>query len=114
MKSATDERLTGTKLGDYNLEQFVEQSIWGPVFLARTKDVTQSYLLCILNKPTTLTVKDREAYIEHFQYQASQISSLQHPYILPLLDYGYDHGMSYLVSPHIPMRSLRTRLEKSG
>jgi serine/threonine protein kinase len=31
-----------------------------------------------------------------------------------VLDYGCEHGMLYLVSPHIPMRSLRARLAKSG
>jgi len=74
MRAITDEKLTRTKLGDYRLEQFIEQTIWGSVFLAHTEDATQTYLLCILSKPSTLTVKDREAYIEHFQYQASQNS----------------------------------------
>ncbi len=114
VKNLTFDRLVGTTLGNYRLEQLIEQNNSQLVFLARSGDATTTYLLRILGVPTGLTSKEREDYQERFLYRASQVATLQHPYILPVLDYGCEHGMLYLVSPHIPMRSLRARLAKSG
>jgi serine/threonine protein kinase len=111
---ASPDRLIGARLGNYRLEQLLGQENWGPVFLARTDAAENTYLLRILPGSTTPGVKDRQAYLERFQHQASQIATLQHPNILPLVDYGNYHGMLYVVSPHIATRSLRTRLAKSG
>ena len=109
---ASLDRLIGTRLGNYRLEQSLGQGKWGPIFLARTDTADTAYLLRILAGLTLSGARDRQAYLERFQHQASQIATLQHPNILPLLDYGSYHGMPYLVSPHIAMRSLRTRLAK--
>jgi serine/threonine protein kinase len=113
IKNPTFDRLVGTTLGNYRLEQLIEQNNAELVFLART-DGTTTYLLRILAVPTGLASRERDAYLERFLYRVSQIAALQHPYILPVLDYGVEHGMPYLVSPQIPMRSLRARLAKSG
>jgi serine/threonine protein kinase len=110
---ASLDRLIGTRLGNYHLEQSLGQGKWGPVFLARTDTAETTYLLRILAGSTAPGVKARQAYLERFQHQASQIAALQHLNILPLLDYGIYQGMPYLVSPYIAMRSLRTRLAKN-
>jgi serine/threonine protein kinase len=112
--SSTFEQLVGTTLGNYRLEQLNGQSRMGPIFLVRTDKASTTFLLHILAGSMNLAPKDRESYLERFQYQASQIATLQHPYILPLLDYGAYRGLSYLITPHIQMRSLHTRLAKSG
>ena len=108
------ERLIGSTLGNYRLEQLVSQEAFGPVFLARNDTSSTKYLLRILTQPTKLAPKDRQAYLERFQYQAGQIAALQHPNILPLLDYGIYQGMPYLVSPDLSMRSLHSRLTRNG
>jgi serine/threonine protein kinase len=115
LKNMTFDKWIGMSPGNYRLEQFIEQSNWGPVFLARDNATSASYLLRFLvGAPTNLAPKEHELYLERFQYQASQIATLQHPNILPLLDYGIFRGLPYLVSPQIPMRSLHNRLAKSG
>lgn len=108
------DKLIGIKIGSYRLEQFVEQNRWGPVFLARTDPAAHTYLLRILAWPSNIIAREREAYLERFQHQANQIATLQHPDILPLLDYGSYRGMPYLVFPHTPTRSLHARLMKNG
>ena len=108
------DQMAGTTLGNYRLERFIGQSKVGPVFLARSNAAASAYLIRFLVGPANLPAKYRDDYLERFQHQASQIVALQHPYILPLLDYGIYRGVPYLVSPHIAMRSLRTRLAKSG
>ncbi len=114
LKNNTFEKWIGMSLGNYRLEQFIEQSNWGPVFLARTNATSTGYLLRFLIGPANQSSKEHELYLERFQYQASQIATLQHPNILPLIDYGVYRGLPYLVSPQMPMRSMLSRLDKSG
>ncbi len=114
LKSTIFEKWIGTSLGNYRLEQFIEQSNWGPVFLARTNVNTTGYLLRFLMGSTNQSSRSHELYLERFQYQASQIATLQHPNILPLIDFGVYRGLPYLVSPQMSMRSLLSRLDKSG
>lgn len=108
------EQLVGTTLGNYRLEQLTGQGRMGPIFLVRTDTASTTFLLHMLAGSMNLAPKDRESYLERFQYQASQIATLQHPYIFPLLDYGVYRGLPYLISPHIQMRSLHARLARSG
>ncbi len=76
LKNTTFEKWIGTSLGNYRLEQFNEQTNWGPVFLARTSANSTSYLLRFLIGPASQTSKGHELYLERFQYQASQIAYL--------------------------------------
>lgn len=99
-------------MGKYYLERFIGRSKIGPIFLIRAD--TTSYLLRFLDGPLNETPRDHAVYLEHFQYRASQIATLQHPHLLPLLNYGVFRGLPYLVTPHLPLRSLRTRLLKNG
>src|SRR6266446_4401674 len=114
IEHASYDKLIGVTTGNYRLEQFIGQGKLGPVFLARTNGATTTCLLRFLVGPTNPNGRERDVYLERFQHQASQIAILRHPYILPLLGYGTYRGIPYLVSPHIAMRSLRTRLAKSG
>ena len=114
LKNSTFEKWIGTSLGNYRIEEFIEQSNWGPVFLARTNKNTTSYLLRFLTRQANQSSKSHELYLERFQYQANQIANLQHPNILPLIDFGVYKGLPYLVSPQMSMRSLLSRLERSG
>ncbi|HZT99165.1 MAG TPA: protein kinase, partial [Ktedonobacteraceae bacterium] len=113
LKQGSFDKLTGLTLGTYRLEQFVGQGKTGPIFLART-DATTTYVIHFLIGSMSPTVKEQELELERFQYQASLIATLQHPHILPLLDFGVYRGLPYLVSPHIPLRPLRTRIAKNG
>jgi serine/threonine protein kinase len=113
LKNTTFEKWIGTSLGSYRLEQFIEQSNWGPVFLARSNANSTGYLLRFLIGPANQSSKSHELYLERFQYQASQIATLQHPNILPFIDFGVYRGLPYLVSPQMSMRSLLSRLDRN-
>ena len=113
IKVRSFDKLVGITLGNYRIEQFLGQSDAGPNFLVRT-DATTTYLLRFLVGSTSLTSQDQSVYLERFHYQASQIAALRHPYILPLLDFGVYRNVPYLIFPHIPLRSLRTRIDKNG
>jgi serine/threonine protein kinase len=116
IKNLALDKLAGTTLGTYHLERFIGHGKIGPTFLAHSdaNNATTTYLLQFLDGPMYATPKDHEVQLEHFQYLASQVATLKHPYILPLIDFGVFRGFPYLVSPHIPLRSLRTRIDKNG
>ena len=113
MKTMPFNKLAGISLGRYYLEQYIGQGKLGPIFLANSESTT-TYLVRFLEDPMYIAPSERAIYLEQFQYRASQIATLQHPYLLPLQDYGIFLDVPYLVSPHLPLRSLRTRLARHG
>src|SRR5260221_1260118 len=120
--NAPYERLIGTTLGNYRLEQLLEQGEAGCVFVARNNGAGALFRLRILAVPPDLTAEERIVYLGRFQQEANQVASLQHKGILPLVDYGThstvgdSQGISwpYLVWPQLPMRSLSAQLTKIG
>src|SRR5437660_926500 len=114
------ERLVGVVLGNYRLEQLVEQDRWGAVFLgstntrARTGTIIRFISTPPLEPGSDLKPDTRLIYLGRFQQEANQVSTLQHPHILPLLDYGSYRGMPYLVYPDVSRMSLRTMLVQNA
>src|SRR5579859_6977138 len=112
------ERLVGTVLGNYRLEQLLEQAKAGPVFLARSRDNASSIIRFIgtpgLENRSGPMQQAQMIFLGRFQQEAMQLAALQHPHMLPVLDYGNYQGMPYLVYPYIPMTTVRTLGEQHG
>jgi serine/threonine protein kinase len=106
------DKLIGTMLGSYRLEQLLESRSLAPVFLARNSTTGAMYRLSILTLPADLPSEQRIVYLGRFQQEAISISALHHPSILPLFDYGNSGGMPYLVWAHPPMKPLNVELAK--
>lgn len=112
--------LIGATLGNYLLEELIEQSEAGCVFRARNNVAGTLFRLRVLVVPPNLKPEDRIVYLGRFQQEANKVASLQHTHILPLVDYamhsalGDPNGISwpYLVSPYLPMKSLSTQLAR--
>ncbi|MBV9232374.1 MAG: protein kinase [Chloroflexi bacterium] len=108
------ERLIGAALGHYRLQQLIDQGKWGPTFLASARNGA-TYVLRFIGTPSLDTQPDktpdaRIVFLGLFQQEANHIAALEHPHILPLLDYGNYQGMPYLVYPHVSLTPLRTIL----
>jgi len=67
----------GTTLGEYRLEQLLERSEFGPVFLARNNATGTMFRLRILTLPSELASEERIVYLGHFQQQENQLTELQ-------------------------------------
>jgi Rieske Fe-S protein len=106
------DKLIGTTLGSYRLEQLLEGRSLAPVFLARNSTTGAMNRLDILTLPANLPSEERIVYLGRFQQEAISISALHHPSILPLFDYGNSGGMPYLVWAHPPMKPLNAELAK--
>ena len=91
-------------LGNYRLKRLIEYSQTGPVFLARFDAGAETYLLRFLTNLGNAREQWHSDDLERFHDLAKQILALQHPYILPLLDYGIYQGIPYLVTPKLTIR----------
>src|SRR5260221_5749399 len=108
------EQLIGTTVGVYHLEELIGHNELGPLFGARGDPPSSAFFLCLVAISPTMTPEARIVYYDRFQQQAGHIATLQHPYILPLIDYGFFSDMPYVVWPYIPPRSLSARLAQHG
>src|SRR5260370_42620064 len=93
-------KLVGSTLANYRLEQLIERDKLGPVFLARStsaspqstgrdqsgpyaENTTATYRLRILDISADLKAEERIIYLGRFQQEANQVAALRHPAILP-------------------------------
>ncbi len=106
--------LVGMTFGYYQCFELIERSDLGPLYLARAANSDASYRLRILPVRTDLSPQTRTAYLERFLRQADHVATLQHPHILPLVDFGHENGLPYLVYPDVPLRSLASQLAQHG
>ncbi|HEY6284995.1 MAG TPA: protein kinase [Ktedonobacteraceae bacterium] len=110
--------LIGATLGNYVLEELLEQSEAGSVFKALNTASGTLFRLRVLVVPPDLKPEDRIVYLGRFQKEANKVTSLQHMYILPLVDYAMHSAVGdlqgtswpYLVSPYLPLKQLSARL----
>jgi eukaryotic-like serine/threonine-protein kinase len=114
VESSSYEKLVGSIAGSYRLDQLLERHAWGPIFLATTK-TGERYDIRFIGSPhiqngTGQATEARILSIGRFQQEANRVAALEHPHILPLLDYGSFQGAPYLVYPHTHLVSLRTLL----
>ncbi len=108
------ERLIGTMLGPYQIEQLSEWNELGPIFVGRHTSDGGSFRIRPLEMPTDFNQDEFTAYLKRLDNQAQHVATLQHPYILPLTQFGSVSGLCYLVSPFPTARSLSTRIKRSG
>jgi serine/threonine protein kinase len=70
----------------------------------------------VLNREVALKLLDPrlahdQVHVERFRLEARRVASLQHPHIVPLLDYGEQAGRLFLVMPFYPI-ALRELLQQ--
>jgi len=114
--------LIGAILGNYCLEELIEQNEASSVYKAHNTVAGTLFRLRVIAVPPDLKPEDRIVYLGRFQQEANQVAALQHMHILPLVDYamhsaaGDPKGTSwpYLVSPYLSVKPLSTQLARKG
>src|SRR5579863_2883195 len=86
----------GTYVGPYRLEQVLDQGMLGPAFRGRERTSGAEVRIRLLNVPPARSDEAADAYRRIVEREAPQIATLRPPYILPLTDYGVQHGVVYL------------------
>ena len=114
--------LIGATPGNYCLEELIEQNEASSVYKARNTHAGTLFRIRVIAVPSDLKPEDRIVYLGRFQQQANQVAGLQHPQILPLVDYAIYSSTGppkatswpYLVSPYLSVTSLSTLLARKG
>lgn len=124
MDSKKDKRekkvsLAGQQLGRYRLIRLIGSGGMGEVYLAEDLGLNRQVAIKVIRaESTALPGADVAKATALFQREARAVAMLDHPYILPLYDYGEQNqvGMTltYLVMPYRQEGSLANWLQQRG
>src|SRR5690242_6372963 len=101
MQQLSPDALVGASLGEYRLEHLLAKGELSSMFLATNPKANTPFTLRILHVNADQSTESGAAYVTRFQQQANHIATLQHPYILPLIDFNVWRGVPYLVWPGV-------------
>ncbi|WP_376796225.1 serine/threonine protein kinase [Thermogemmatispora sp.] len=108
------EALIGMKLGTCTLQRLIGQGGMGAVFLAQQSRPRRQVAVKVLFPMASLTPHQLAAFLERFRRETDAAASLEHPNIMPVYEYGEQHGLAYLVMPYISGGTLRDEMEREG
>ncbi|GLV57208.1 hypothetical protein KDH_40450 [Dictyobacter sp. S3.2.2.5] len=102
--------LVGTVLGNYTLEKVIGHSQFSTIYLAR--QFHPGRLVAV--KVVQAQAPRRDDFFLRFRREVTNIARLDHPHILPLLDYEEHDQLAYVVMPYIGSGSLEQLLKREG
>ena len=111
--------LEGLQLGNYRLQRLIGRGSMGEIYVAEDVRMTRTVAVKVLrNEPNPrANMQDSEA-LRLFQREMQVIATLDHPGILPLLDFGEqpfnDSSLTYMVMPLRPEGSLQDWLKQQS
>ena len=106
MESMRADELIGQLLGHYRIIRPLGYGGTATVFLAEDINLQREVAVKVY-VPGEGDTKD---FLRRFTREARVLAQLDHPNILPVYDYGEQHGLAYLVMPRMAGGSLRDRL----
>jgi serine/threonine protein kinase len=98
----------GRTLGGYKLEAMLGKGGMATVYRAYQTSVKRYVAIKVMSPE----IADQPGFVERFSREAEVIASLEHPHILPVIDYGTDAGIHYLVMRFIEGGSLDDQMRK--
>ena len=98
------------RIGRYEIHAELGRGAFATVYLAQIPGLERNFALKLLTQGADQIDQAR------FQREAQIAARLDHPGIVPVLDFGVDSssGRSFLVMEHVPGQTLRDRLEREG
>ncbi|HEV2027392.1 MAG TPA: serine/threonine-protein kinase [Candidatus Dormibacteraeota bacterium] len=95
----------GTKLGQYEVQDFIGQGAMGLVYRAYHVQLERTGAVKVLQgiAPDPVTTS-------RFRHEAQAIAQMRHPNILNVYDFGEHEGMPYMIVEYVPGGSLANRL----
>src|SRR5947209_3187357 len=100
----------GRTLGPYKLEAALGKGGMATVYRAFQATVKRYVAIKVMASE----IADQPGFIERFEREAEVIASLEHPHILPVIDYGNADGVHYLVMRYIEGGSLEDRMRRKA
>jgi serine/threonine-protein kinase len=100
--------LSGTYLDHYLLKDMIGQGGMATVYLA--EDTRDQSIVAI--KVLSPTISSDRRFIRRFRREASLVSQLQHPNIVPVLEYGQAEGFVFAAMPYISGDTLHQKMAR--
>jgi serine/threonine-protein kinase len=104
------EGLTGKTLGRYRLMEPIGQGGMSTVYQAHDLDRRELVALKVLSP----YVAQEPRFRARFDREIKLLKELQQPNIVPILNYGEEEGITYIVMPFYSGGTLQTRIENGG
>jgi hypothetical protein len=98
---------TGTRLGQYEVQDFIGQGAMGLVYKAYHADLERTGAVKVLQAITP----DADT-VARFRHEAQAIAQLRHPNIVNVYDFGAFQGIPYMIVEYIPGGSLSARMAR--
>jgi eukaryotic-like serine/threonine-protein kinase len=98
----------GTRLGPYEIDDFIGAGGMGQVYRARDTRLARTVAIKVLPP----AVEGEPALRARFAREAQTVAALSHPHICPLFDVGEHDGRMFLVMEHLAGETLAERLKK--
>jgi serine/threonine-protein kinase len=101
-------RFVGRTLGQYTLEAPLGKGGMASVYRAYQASMDRYVAIKVM----TPEIADDPNFVERFQREARIIGKLEHPHILPVIDFGVSDGIYYIVMRYMDGGSLDDRLRQ--
>ena len=102
--------LKGKTLGRYKLLDDIGQGGMSTVYKARDLDTKKEVAVKVL----TPYVAQEPKFRERFDREIRLLKGLEHDHIVPVLNYGEDEGITYIVMPYYSGGTLQDRIDNGG
>ncbi len=101
--------LSGRTLGQYRLRELIGIGGMASVYRARQESMDRDVAIKIM----AMQLAENEEFVARFEREARVIAKLQHPHILPVIDFGRDAGYIFLVMRLVEGGVLSERLMRT-
>ncbi len=102
---------TGKLFGNYRVIAKLTNNLHSSIYIAHHVLLQKRSVAIKIVYASRLNTAEKQ---EKFLHEAQLLDLLKHPHILPLVDVGIEHDLSYLMTEYAPNGSLRDRLECQG
>ena len=96
---------TGTRLGQYEVQDFIGQGAMGLVYRAYHAELERTGAVKVMQAMTP----DADT-VARFRHEAKAIAQLRHPNIVQVYDFGEYQGIPYMIVEYIPGGSLAQKM----
>ena len=108
------DQLVGKAFGTYHLKQLLGQGSLSAVYAGKQYESERAVMLTLFILPPACVGRARERFMERFTHEASALTRLNHPNIVPVYDFGEQSGYPYLVTPLTEGGSLASVLKQQS
>ena len=96
---------TGTKLGPYEVQDFIGQGAMGVVYRAYHAELERTGAVKVMQAITP----DADT-VARFRHEAQAIAKMRHPNIVDVYDFGEFQGTPYMIVEYVPGGSLAAKM----